>query len=359
VNNSPTPLRDICHEARWRGDHAITFSISPRSDPSIRRNPQERWRSREFDPSETPTFQTDRIVKKPRKSAPSDGSTDQTRGEWGTVIMQHPYDPEIAEVGFSPESQGSQGVHELGFRKLQPREEDDTVTTLPTARSGAEIDAFLEQLKNPVSHPVIATARLIFALDATASREGTWDQACRLQGEMFEATGSIGGLEIQLVYYRGFSECRSSRWVTTAGELHQLMRSVSCVGGHTQIARVLDHAIRETQAHKVGALIFVGDCMEEKIDDLCRLAGELGKLGVPVFCFHEGHEPTAASAFKQIASLSGGVYVAFDSNGAERLRMLLGAVAAYAAGGQAALADYSRQKGGTILQLTTQLRRSQ
>ena len=56
--------------------------------------------------------------------------------------------------------------------------------------------------------------RLIFALDATASREPTWDRACRIQGEMFEATAALGGLEIQLVFYRGFSECKASRWMT-------------------------------------------------------------------------------------------------------------------------------------------------
>jgi hypothetical protein len=230
------------------------------------------------------------------------------------------------------------------------------MTTLPTARSGAEVDEFLEQLKSPAARASVGTGRLIIGIDATASREGTWDQACRIQGEMFEATSAIGGLEIQLVFYRGFNECKSSRWVTTASELHLLMRSVSCVGGHTQIRRILDHAIRETQTGKIGALIFVGDAMEEEVDDLCRLAGELGKLGVSVFAFHEGNDPTAASAFKQIASLSGGAYAAFDSTSAERLKILLGAVAVYAAGGYAALESYAAKQGGEALRLTSQLR---
>ena len=232
------------------------------------------------------------------------------------------------------------------------------MTTLPTARSCAEIDQFLEQLKTGAPQTSTGSGRLIFALDATASRQPTWDHACRLQGEMFEATAGIGGLEIQLLYYRGFNECKASRWVTMASELHLLMRSVSCVGGHTQIARVFDHAIRESQAHKIGALIFVGDAMEEKVDDLCRLAGELGKLGVPVFMFHEGHDPTAASTFKQIAALSNGAYVPFDLTSAERLRVLLGAVAVYATGGYAALESYAAKQGGEVLRLTHQLRRS-
>ena len=232
------------------------------------------------------------------------------------------------------------------------------MTSLPTARSGAEIDQFLEQLKTGASQTLTGSGRLIFALDATASRQPTWDHACRLQGEMFEATAGIGGLEIQLLYYRGFNECKASRWVTTPSELHQLMRNVSCIGGHTQTRRVLDHAIRETQTHKIGALVFVGDCFEEKVDQVCRLAGELGQLGVPVFAFHEGNDPTAASTFKQIASLSRGAYVPFDLTSAERLKVLLGAVAVYASGGYAALESYAAKQGGEVLRLSHQLRRS-
>jgi hypothetical protein len=230
------------------------------------------------------------------------------------------------------------------------------MTTLPPARSGAEIDQFLEQLKSPAPRPSAGYGRLIFALDATASRQPTWDMACRVTGEMFEATTAIGGLEIQLGFYRGFSECKTSRWVTTASELHQLMRSVSCIGGHTQIARVLDHAIRESQSRKIGALVFCGDCMEEQVDHLCQLAGELGRLGVPIFMFHEGRDPSAGAAFKQIASLSGGAYVPFDLTSAERLKVLLGAVAVYAAGGRQALESYAAKQGGEVLRLTSQLR---
>ena len=156
----------------------------------------------------------------------------------------------------------------------------DSRNRLPTEARSAEVEQFLDKLKKaPPAHPGGGRGRLIFALDATASREPTWDRACRIQGEMFEATAALGGLEIQLVFYRGFSECKSSKWMTTAADLHRVMRSVFCVGGETQIERVLSHAIRETRARKVNALVFVGDAMEEKVDRLCRLAGELGLLG--------------------------------------------------------------------------------
>jgi hypothetical protein len=229
--------------------------------------------------------------------------------------------------------------------------------SLPTGQHSAEVDAFLRDLQRAPPRAGGGRGRLIFALDATASREPSWDRACRIQGEMFEATAALGGLEIQLVFYRGFAECKSSRWMTTAAELHRVMRSVFCVGGETQIERVLSHAIRETGKRRVGALVFVGDAMEEKVDRLCRLAGELGLLGVPVFIFHEGGEHTAAAAFKQIASLSRGAYLSFDLASAERLKELLAAVAVYAAGGYRALADYSAGKSGEVLRLTWQLKR--
>jgi hypothetical protein len=235
------------------------------------------------------------------------------------------------------------------------------MTTLPSDRhppqTKGEIAGFLDQLKSrQPAPPAFGRGRLIFALDATASREPTWDQACRIQGEMFEATAGLGGLDVQLVFYRGFDECKASRWLTSATDLHRIMRHVSCVGGETQIERVLSHAIRETGLRKVDALIFVGDAMEEKADRLCRRAGELSASGVPVFLFHEGDDPVAESAFRQIASLScGGAYFSFDLASVNRLKQLLGAIAVNATGNRAALASYGTKKGGAVLRLTAQL----
>ncbi len=222
----------------------------------------------------------------------------------------------------------------------------------PAAGTKAEVEAFLRQVAAmPVVKPAVAGGRLIFALDATASREPTWDRACRIQGEMFEAAAGLGGLEVQLVFYRGFDECKASRWLATAPALHQAMRGVSCLGGETQIARMLGHALKEARARKVNALVFVGDAMEEKLDTLCQRAGELGLLGTPIFAFHEGDDPIAGRAFREMARLSGGAYCAFDSASAGQLRELLGAVAAFAAGGRQALADYGKRTGGAALLL--------
>jgi hypothetical protein len=233
----------------------------------------------------------------------------------------------------------------------------DDKKQLSTESHSAEVDAFLRDLQRaPAIRPAGGRGRLIFALDATASRQPSWDRACRIQGEMFEATAALGGLDVKLVYYRGFNECKASRWMTNAADLHRAMRAVSCLGGETQIERVLAHAIAENQKQKLGALVFVGDAMEENVDRLCRLAGELGLKGVPIFLFHEGGDPIVAKAFQQMAKLSRGAYLHFDLASADRLKDLLGAVAVYAAGGYRALAAYGERKGGEVLRLTTQLR---
>lgn len=227
---------------------------------------------------------------------------------------------------------------------------------LPARSSSADVDAFLRDLeKAPAVRQGGGRGRLIFALDATASREPSWDRACRIQGEMFEATAGLGGLDVRLVFYRGFAECKASRWMQNAAELHRAMRAVSCIGGETQIERVLEHAIAETRKQRVHAVVFVGDAMEENPDRLSRLAGELGLLGTPVFVFHEGGDATAGAAFRQIAKLSRGAYLSFDLASADKLRELLAAVAVYAAGGYRALADYGARKGGDIRLLTAQL----
>ena len=227
---------------------------------------------------------------------------------------------------------------------------------LPEKSSRSEVDAFLRKVAaTPVVKSSGQSGRLIFSMDATASREPTWDHACHIQAQMFEETTALGGLAIQLCYYRGFNEFNASGWLTHSADLHKRMTAVRCLGGHTQISKVLRHTIQETGQKKVNALVFVGDCMEEDVDELCQLAGELGMRGVPVFLFQEGAEPAAQRAFRQIARLTDGAYCPFDAGSAQQLRELLSAVAVYAAGGRHALENYSAQRGEPVKQLTRQI----
>jgi hypothetical protein len=229
-------------------------------------------------------------------------------------------------------------------------------SSLPAGQGGDKraVDAFLEKVSRA---PVVAQAgsrgRLIFALDATLSRQPTWDLALSLQSRMFEAAAASGGLDVQLVYFRGLSECRASRFVTDGKGLAGLMQKIDCRGGHTQIGKVLRHALTETREKKVAALVYVGDAMEENADALAVSAGELGLLGLKAFMFHEGGDPVAGAAFREIARLTGGVYAAFDASAPKRLADLLAAAAAYAAGGRVAL---QKQGGEAARLLLSQMR---
>ncbi|KLN59601.1 hypothetical protein WH96_16730 [Kiloniella spongiae] len=217
-----------------------------------------------------------------------------------------------------------------------------------------EVDLFLNKLSH-MPKTTRTKGRLIFALDATASRQMTWDHACHIQAMMFEEARNVGGLEIQLVFYRGFRECKASGWVEDTPHLSRLMTSVSCLAGNTQIEKVFKRALKETNEKKVNAMVFVGDAMEEDIDTLGHLAGQLGLHGLPCFMFHEGNDPVVATAFKQFARLSGGAYCPFDEGAAQQLKDLLTAVAVFAAGGRKALVDYSQKNKGTSTRLLSQI----
>ena len=218
---------------------------------------------------------------------------------------------------------------------------------LPTARApSAEVAAFLTEARARPPRAEGGRGRLVFALDATMSRQPAWDLACQLQGEMFDAAARSGGLDVQLVYYRGHGEAQASRWVSDAGALKRLMTGIACHGGLTQIGRALDHATRATVKAPVQALVFVGDAMEEDADRLCHKAGELALRGTRAFMFHEGGDAAAARSFREIARLTGGAWCRFDPGAAAQLRELLRAAAAYAAGGREALLRLAKTAGG-------------
>jgi hypothetical protein len=231
----------------------------------------------------------------------------------------------------------------------QPLEPSSSQSRKPV-NPASGIDRFLSDLatidhQTPSRSSGQPSGRLIFALDATLSRQPTWDMATHIQSHMFEATEGRAPLSVQLVYFRGYRECKASPWVNDSRALAKLMRGLTCQGGMTQIGRVLGHCLREQRKSlrdtpspaPINAIVLVGDACEEKADDLCHLAGQLGLLSVPIFAFHEGTDPVARTAFMELARLSGGAYAPFDHQSADQLRDLLKAVSAYASGGAAAL----------------------
>ncbi len=148
---------------------------------------------------------------------------------------------------------------------------------------GTAIKQFLMKVEQHPSRsesagPSPATAaRLIFALDATASRQPTWDAACQLQADMFSQTHQLGLLQVKLCFYRGYRELRSSPWHSASGPLIRAMSAVRCLGGHTQIGRLLDHALQQHRQQPVKALVFIGDSIEDRDMRLQRLQNALSE----------------------------------------------------------------------------------
>ena len=215
----------------------------------------------------------------------------------------------------------------------------------------AEVAHFIAKMKSEMPAATKQRGRLIFAMDATMSRAPTWDLALNQQSSMFAAVRDVGGLDVQLVYFRGFGECRASKWVSDPDALAGLITTMQCRGGQTQLARVLSHARSEAELGRVNALVYVGDAMEESVDAICSKAGELSLQGVPVFLFQEGMNTDATAAFKEIARITRGAHCMFDEGSARQLRELLTAVAVYAAGGRVALERLSQEAGTSAARL--------
>jgi len=228
---------------------------------------------------------------------------------------------------------------------------------LPAKKSSAQaIQAFMGKVNNTPLVTGVDKGRLIFAMDATASREHCWDMASQNHAAMFVEAYKVSTLNVQLCYYRGMGDFTALPWTRCADDIKQALLSVRCLAGQTQIAKVLTHALRETRTSKVNALVFVGDCVEENPDSLGALAGQLGLLNLPLFVFQEGKNSKVGSIFSQLATLSGGAHCQFDQGSAKQLGQLLAAVAVYAAGGKPALESHLLSQDMSVRRLLQQLK---
>ena len=217
-------------------------------------------------------------------------------------------------------------------------------TSLPSSHAKA-IAAFLEKQR-------VVRGRIAFVIDATMSREHSWDAAAQIQAEMFAEAAKFGTLEMQVTYFRGFDEVKSSVWTSDARELQHFMGRVRCDSGHTKYARALACVRKEHQQQAISAVIAIGDMLEEEPRTLYdAVAG----LGAPLFAFQEGNDfeqPEVArlrEAFQEMARLTKGAYHAFDAGSIAQLRELLRAVAVFATGGLNALADLRTDSARKLL----------
>ena len=185
-----------------------------------------------------------------------------------------------------------------------------------------------------------ARARLIFALDATASRQPALrtDAACQLQSEMFAEAGKLGRAEIQLVYYRGPNECSHSAWTLDANELARAISRITCEGGHTKIRESpCPCAGRARPRECRGGDLHWRRARRGSIDALRRRRQRTS----PILVFiSRGRRSTRGQGLQKARWTDRRrAYEHFDPGAARKLAELLRAVAAFATGGLTALAD--------------------
>lgn len=180
--------------------------------------------------------------------------------------------------------------------------------------------------------------RLLFSMDATASRDPAWDIARELTGAMFEAIP--GELDVALAYHSGSRLQEVTPFTSKVSGFQRKIQQVQCHAGLTCLNEVLDHAVNVT---RLKALIYIGDCFEEEEEYAYFLAGQLKLKGVRVFIFHDtsseyGYDTTSAGkVFQEIAKRTGGAVFPFDVNSPEVVKALLEAISIYAGRGIKAL----------------------
>lgn len=186
--------------------------------------------------------------------------------------------------------------------------------------------------------------RLLFAMDATASREPAWQLAQTITGAMFAAVP--GALDVALAYHGGGRLKEVTPFAADARAFLDKVHTVQCEAGGTALTAILEAA---TTIARLKALIYVGDCFEEPPEVAVALAQQLKLKGVRVFVFHDtmsqqqGYDVAAAGAvFAQLAAVTGGVLLPFDAHAPEQVTALLEAIAVYAVGGLKLLAERQR-----------------
>lgn len=215
----------------------------------------------------------------------------------------------------------------------------DHSSFLDKVRSSKAMSATPKQeiLAKAIANP--KRPRLLFAMDATASREACWNVAKEITGAMFEAVP--GELDVALAYHSGGLLQQMTEFSSQAKAFLDKVQSVRCSAGSTALNQILDKA---TQTIGLKAFIYIGDCFEENPTLAVELAEQLKLKGVRCFIFHDvssqlqGYDTKAArKVFEQIAKITGGALLPFDEKSPALVRELLAAISIYATGGIKAL----------------------
>jgi hypothetical protein len=188
--------------------------------------------------------------------------------------------------------------------------------------------------------------RLVFAVDATASREPAWAAARQVTDSLVKALP--GELDVSLAVHGGSRVHTFTEFTSNASVLRDRAAGVTCQAGLTRLLPILATSLKQPS---VRVIIYIGDVFEESLPHGRDLANQLGSRGTKLFVLHDTSDASArrdAEIFWDLAKRTGGCVLPFDANAPGRLRDLLSAVAVYAVGGEKLLRERRQALPGAV-----------
>lgn len=175
-------------------------------------------------------------------------------------------------------------------------------------------------------------ARLVFALDATGSRQVTWETcAVPLTDALLTALPGHQ-LDVALAWYGG-GRVTFTGFTSHLGTLRDRAAGVRPKAGRTQFLEILTRCVLQTEGVKVVCL--VADTFEESPPLALKLADALKARGTRLLILHDSASQTfgGAEIFAQMAERTGGAVLPFDASALPRMKDLVGAIGVLAVGG--------------------------
>jgi hypothetical protein len=191
--------------------------------------------------------------------------------------------------------------------------------------------------------------RLIFAVDATASREPAWAAARQVTDALVKALP--GELDVALAVHGGSRVHTFTAFINEANTLRDRAAGVSCQAGMTRLLPILSASLKHPG---IRIVIYVGDVFEESLLQGRRLADLMSAQKTKLIVLHDTADPGArrdAEVFWDLAKRTGGCVLPFDASAPGRLRDLLSAVAVYAVGGEKLLRARRHDLPGAVVLL--------
>jgi hypothetical protein len=221
-----------------------------------------------------------------------------------------------------------------------------TVATATLKDPVTALSSALGQAEPPAETGTPARPRLVFAVDATASREPAWATARQVTDALVKALP--GELDVALAVHGGSRVHTFTAFTDDPAKLRDRAAGVVCEAGLTRLLPILETALKRPA---VRVVVYIGDVFEESLHHGRRLADAMGKRDTKLIVLHDTADPTArrdAEVFWDLAKRTGGCVLPFDANAPGRLRDLLSAVAVYAVGGEKLLQERRHELPGAL-----------